>query len=164
MMNNISPRDLITLHDVKLIFRNFSGEARRFNNAGDRNVTIVLTPAQSMMLRERGYNVKTLAPYREGDEPQDILKVNVSYRYQKPTVVTITSRSRVELDEDTVGILDYAFITKADISFRGSAWTMSNGDSGVSAYLNSLYVTLEEDELAAEYAQMPMPSDDEDPF
>lgn len=165
-MTNTNPRDLITLRDVKLIFRNFSGEARRFNNEGDRNFVVVLNDDQAAELESRGYKVKTLPPYHDGDDPQNILKVKVSYKYQKPVVVVMTSGTRNELDADTIGFLDNAYIQRADLSFRGSAWTTVDGSSGVTAYLNSLYVTLEEDDLAKEYAESTMaPSlEEEVPF
>ncbi len=63
----------------------------------------------------------------------------------------ITSASRNQLSEDSVSVLDWAEIRVADLIARGYDWTV-NGKSGTKAYLQSLFVTIEEDELERKYA------------
>lgn len=155
-------RKIITLEDVRMLFKNFSGEARQYNNAGDRNFNVVVNAEQADMLRQEGFRVKELASRDDFDsEPTYVMKVKVSYRYSEPKVVLIAGRARRMLNEDTIGELDYADVSRVDLTIKPSRWTQANGDSGVTAYLNSLYATLVEDPLAEKYAEM---EEEEDPF
>jgi hypothetical protein len=63
----------------------------------------------------------------------------------------ITSSSRVTLDEASVEVLDWADIKVADLIARGYEWSV-NGKTGVKAYLQSLFITIEEDALEKKYA------------
>ncbi len=58
----------------------------------------------------------------------------------------ITSRGRTNLDEKTIEMLDWADILNVDLIVRPYEWTVQ-GKTGVKAYLQSIYVTIEEDEL-----------------
>ncbi len=63
----------------------------------------------------------------------------------------ITSTSRTHLDESSVPVLDWAEIQTADLIARAYEWEV-NGKSGIKAYLQSLFVTIEEDALERKYA------------
>jgi uncharacterized lipoprotein YajG len=63
----------------------------------------------------------------------------------------ITSTARTHLNEDSVEVLDWAVIKIADLIARGYEWTV-NGKTGIKAYVQSLFVTIEEDELERKYA------------
>jgi hypothetical protein len=73
----------------------------------------------------------------------------------------ITSRGQTRLDEDTVEQLDWIDVAtdektgapKCDLIVRPYTWEVS-GRSGIKAYLQSLYVTIEEDDLERKYAEM----------
>ena len=160
MMSN-KRREIIVLKNVGIIFRNFAGEARRLNNAGDRNFNASVSKDQADMLRSKGFRIKELAPNEYSDETTYLLKVKVSYRFDAPNVNVITSRCTRRLGEETIGELDRMSIENCDISITGSAWTKPSGESGVTAYLSSLYATLREDPLALEYSSM---DNEEDPF
>jgi hypothetical protein len=66
----------------------------------------------------------------------------------------LTSRGKTNLDEDMVDILDWADVVKADVIIRPYEWEV-NGKSGVKAYLQSIYVTIEEDDLERKYGDVP---------
>lgn len=157
-------RETIVLKNVGLVFRNFSGEARQYNNAGDRNFNVKLSQEQANDLRKRGFNVRTVGPNERYDEPEYLMKVKVSYRFDAPNVNLISSRCTRRIDEATIGELDHVAVEKCDISIVGSNWVQPNGDHGVTAYLRSMYLTLREDPLDLEYAAMGYEETEEDPF
>lgn len=159
-MMNSNRRETVVLKDIGLVFRNFSGEARQYNNPGDRNFNARVSEAQANMLRSKGFRIKEMTPNEYSDEPSYFLKVKVSYRFDAPNINLITSRCTRRLDEDSVGELDHMSIEKCDISIVGSNWTQPSGESGVTAYLRSMYATLKEDPLELEYAAM----EEEAPF
>lgn len=155
MLNNRIERKPIVLRDVGVMFRNFSGEARRYNNAGDRNFNASLSAEQAQMLKNLGFYVRELPPRDDFEEPLRLLKVKVSYRFNPPNVRLSTSRVTRELTEETVGDLDKVSIAHCDISIMPSEWSQPNGDSGVSAYLWSMRATMLEDPLDEDDEEAP---------
>lgn len=147
-------RDNVTLEDKRIIYRNFKGAPGQFNKAGDRNFSVLLDPDEAQRLTDEGYNVKYLKPREEGDEPQAHLPIKINFeKGAPPRIVMITSRGRNILDEDTCEVLDYAYILNVDLIFGPYNWNV-NGNTGKSAYLQSIYVTIEEDELERKYADI----------
>jgi hypothetical protein len=142
----------VTMEGVRLLFRNFRGEAGQFNANGNRNFSVLLDPKTAKAMLRDGWNVKELKVREDGDEPEHALKVTVKYGRVPPRVVMLTSRGRTELDESTIALLDHAVIINADLIVRPYEWDVQ-GKSGISAYLQSLYVTIQEDELELKYAE-----------
>ncbi len=85
------------------------------------------------------------------DDGTIYIQVSVNFKNRPPRVIMITSASRNQLAEESVSVLDWAEIRVADLIARGYDWTV-NGKSGTKAYLQSLFVTIEEDELERKYA------------
>lgn len=143
----------VTIEDAQIIFRNFEGKEGQYNRKGDRNFAVVIPDAETadQMLAD-GWNIKFLEPRDEGDLPTPYLSVTVNYQNRPPNVVMITSGGRTHLTEDTVETLDWADIRTVDMIINPYVWDV-NGKTGVKAYLKSLYVTIEEDELALKYAE-----------
>jgi hypothetical protein len=150
------PDNTVMMEGVRIIFRNFSGKEGQFNREGDRNFAVLLDEAVATAMAEDDWNVKWLNP-REGEEegetPQAYLPVSVNFKGRPPRIVLITSRGRTNLDEDSVEMLDWADIINVDLIVRPYAWNV-NDKTGIKAYLQSIYVTIEEDALEQKYSEM----------
>jgi len=139
------------VEDARLIFRNFAGKEGQYNREGDRNFAVVLDPESAQAMIEDGWNVRFLTAREEGEEDTPYISVSVNFNNRPPRVMMITSSSRVTLDEASVEVLDWADIKVADLIARGYEWSV-NGKTGVKAYLQSLFITIEEDALEKKYA------------
>lgn len=139
------------VEDAQIIFRNFSGKEGQYNRQGDRNFAVILPDEIAAQMLEDGWNVRYLEPREEGDSPTGYIQVAVNFKNRPPRVVLLTSSSRTNLDEDSVEVLDWADIQNVDLIARGYDWDV-NGKTGTKAYLQSLFVTIEEDALERKYA------------
>lgn len=139
------------VEDAPIIFRNFAGKEGQYNREGDRNFAVILDPGIAKEMLADGWNVRYLEPREEGDEPTPYITVAVNFKNRPPRVVLLTSTSRTQLDEDSVEVLDWADIRTADLIARAYDWTV-NGKTGTKAYLQSLFVTIEEDALEQKYS------------
>lgn len=145
----------VLMEGVRIIFRNFSGKEGQYNREGDRNFAVLLDEKIATVMAEDNWNVKWLRPRpeEEGEEPQAYLPVSVNFKGRPPRIVLITSRGRTNLGEDEVETLDWVDIVNVDLIVRPYEWTVNN-KSGVKAYLQSIYVTIEEDPLEIKYSAL----------
>lgn len=139
------------IEDAQLIFRNFSGKEGQYNREGDRNFSVILDPVTAEQMLKDGWNVKGLASREEGEPDTPYIQVTVNFKNKPPRIVTITSSGRTQLDENSVDVLDWAEIRVADLVCNGYDWVVGD-KSGTKAYLKTLFVTIEEDELERKYA------------
>lgn len=160
-MSNNYVTDNLVIESAEILFRNFSGVQSQYNPAGSRNFCVIIpTEDIAEKLSADGWNVKRLRPREEGDPERPYIQVNVSFSGRPPIVKMITSSGQTMLDEETIGMLDYADISNVDLIIGPYNWNV-NGKSGVKGYVRSMYVTIREDEFAAKYAA---PSPDDVPF
>ena len=150
----------ITIENAHILpgnFRNFAGNPDRFNpNGGVRSFCVSLDagdvrydgrPLDINDLIDDGWNVKFLQSRDENDPPSPFIRVRIKYGYRPPKIVQITGRGKVELDEESINHLDWADIDTADVIINPY-----NYDTGkVTAYLQTLYVTIAEDTFAHKY-------------
>lgn len=153
----MSDDNTVLLENVKIIFRNFAGKEGPFNSEGDRNFAVLLTPEMADGLSADGWHIKTTKE-RELDEGETTggepyLPVKVGYKGRPPQVVMVTSRGRTNLSENEVELIDWADIQNVDLIVRPFDWVV-NGKTGRKAYLKSIYVTINEDELELKYADV----------
>lgn len=143
----------LTIEGARLIFRNFAGKEGQYNREGDRSFCVLLDPDLAAQMRRDGWNVKTLKAREEGDEEQAYLSVSVGYRYRPPRINLITSKGRTPLSQEEVEILDWIDTDNVDLIIRPYEWSV-RGQSGIKAYLQTMYVQMHEDELDLKYADV----------
>jgi hypothetical protein len=143
------------MEDVQLAFRNFAGAEGEFNRKGDRNFSIILRPEEAEGLERDGWNVKYLRVREEGEQPQPYIQVSVSYnpKARPPKIVMVTSKGKNPLGEEMIELLDFVDIKTVDVILNPYSWTVS-GKSGIKAYLQTMYITIEEDPLDLKYAEI----------
>lgn len=141
--------------DVKIVggrmmYRNFSGKAGAYNAEGQRNFCVLLDDELANRMAKDGWNVKYLEPRDETEGPQPYIQVKCRFDNFPPKVVLVTSRGKSIMNDETISNLDYADIKTTDMVITPYEWDM-NGKTGITAYLKTLYVVLEEDEFEAKY-------------
>ena len=145
-----APREILQIDNARIVFRNFRGEASKYNNEGNRNFALVI-PDEDIAeeLTKRGWNVKIKPPRDEDDDPFMYLPVKVKFNDRGPRIYLITGDRRNELDEESVGILDNVDIISVDLDIRPYDWEV-NGKTGRTAYLHSMRVIQEVDRFASD--------------
>lgn len=139
------------IEDARLVFRNFSGKEGLYNREGDRNFSVILDHEIAKVMLKDGWNVKYLASREDGEPDTPYIQITVNFNNRPPRVIMITSTNRTNLNEDSIAVLDWADIRTADLIARAYEWNV-NGKTGIKAYLQSLFVTIEEDALERKYA------------
>lgn len=147
----MAKRDLLEIENARIIWPNFEGRPTDFRpQGGYRNFNILLDSEQAQQLSNDGWNVKIKPPREEGDDPRCTLEVSVRFDNFPPKIYMITTRNKVELTEDTVGVLDDSDIISADLIISPYNYEV-NGKSGIKAYLKTAYITIQEDRFAEKY-------------
>lgn len=139
------------IEDARIILRNFSGREGPYNKSGIRSFGVILPDEIVEDLSRDGWNVRYLDAREEGDEPVPFLSIGVRFDIRPPRIVLLTEDTRTQLDENSCEVIDWADIKMADLIARGYEWNV-NGKTGVKAYLQSLFVTIEENALDRKYA------------
>lgn len=152
----------VTIEGAQLVLKNFSGKPSDYNAEGDRNVGIILPDDLAQVMMQDGWPVKQFRSREEGEEGSFWIPASVKYRNRlgemvnrPPRIVmrTPTKRgiNRTDLGEQDVEILDFANIKVADIIIRPYEYVVQ-GRPGVKAYVQSLFATVELDELELKYS------------
>ena len=154
-MANTTPRknENLTIKNVRLVFKNFSGRGDKFNPEGKRNFAIVLTEEEAQRLKDLGWNVRSREPREPGDDWFHTLKVNVTFetKGRPPKVKMINGSKETFLTGDTIQNLDYMQIEDASVILRPYHYDEDNPEKK-SAWLVELYVVTEFNELEDMYS------------
>lgn len=152
----------LAIDNARIIFKNFTGKDDKFGREGDRSFSIVIEDdALAEQLSNDGWNVKPLTPRDPDEKVNHFIKVKISFKVRPPKIWLLTNHKRTLLDEDTIATLQYARIENADVVVSPWRWEV-NSKTGIAAYLETLYVKIEDDPFADKYADYE--SSDEVPF
>lgn len=145
-----APRGILQIDDCRIVYRNFRGEASKFNREGDRNFAVVI-PTEEMAdeLVEQGWNVKVKPPRDEDDSPFMYLPVKIKFNDRGPAAYLQSGKNMRKLNEDSIGMLDRIDIIGVDLDVRPYDWEV-NGKTGRTAYLQSIKVVQDIDRFAAD--------------
>ena len=120
-----SVRGVLQIEDARIIYRNFGGEASKYNREGDRNFAVII-PNQEIcdQLTAEGWNVKIKPPRDEDDTPFMFLPVKVKFNNRGPNIYVQSAGNVKRLTEETVGMLDEIDIQSVDMDLirLGSKW------------------------------------------
>lgn len=152
-----SVRGVLQIEDARIIYRNFGGEASKYNREGDRNFAVII-PNQEIcdQLTDEGWNVKIKPPRDEDDTPFMFLPVKVKFNNRGPNIYVQSAGNVKRLTEETVGMLDEIDIQSVDMDLRPYDWEV-NGKEGRSAYLQAMNVIQNIDRFGAQYAAQDLP-------
>lgn len=142
----------VELEDVQIkwAFSHFDGRADTFNDEGDHNFTIILPEETARTLMDEGWNVREMDPYEEGDPPEYLLKVKISYRFEAPKIYLIKGDRKVRAEERDLSDIRRDTCEQIDVILTPSRWVNGNR-SGITAYTKELYAKVRESRFAAKY-------------
>ena len=146
----------IYFENAEITFKNFCGRPTKYQRQeGFRTFSVVIDdPDMAQHLSEDDWNVRILRPRNEGDVPKHVLDVSINFNFwKKPEIYMICDGHKTKLDEEDLDILDGAAIITAGIVVRLRLWD-DNGTTRIKAYLQELYVTIQQSRFAAKYADM----------
>ena len=145
--------DIIQEH-AKITHRNFAGKSGDYNPKGKRTFSLIIDdPELAEKLLDDGWLVKRFKARNEDDEPKYFLPVQVSYKAYPPKIYVINKDTARLLREDEVERIDEFEFSNIDLDIRPYCWEV-RGESGVTAYLKSMYITLVDDVFADKYPQI----------
>ena len=149
------PRNLLKIENAKIFWTNFAGKERQNNPAGKRTFCVELPDEElANKLIEDGWNVKYTKDSEEYGGPRPYIQVEAKYGEYPPKIYKVTSRNKTLLDEDIVGDLDKDEIVSVDLYISPYHWSMPGGKSGIKAYVDKMWVTIEEDDFTKKYAHL----------
>jgi len=146
--------DDVELEDIKIkwAFSHFDGREDTFNALGDHNFQVILPDDVADRLREEGWNVRTMDGYEEGDPPEHLLKVKISYKYEPPKIYLIKGDRKLRADERDLADIRRDTCEQIDVIITPSRW-VAGGNSGITAYTKELYAKVKESRFSAKYAE-----------
>jgi hypothetical protein len=158
---NEKPRpDATMLEHVRIIFRNLEGRADRYQAAGKRTFGVILEPDVAAALEKAGWTVKYLNGRVDDqgntEDPQAWIKVTLRMDADSPKpgkLVMVSNGVRTQLPEAMAKMIDSADIDFVDVKITPYFWEM-NGNTGYTAYVDTMYVVLRLNELDAKYSDM----------
>lgn len=159
------PVNNIDLANHRIIYRDFEGdksESKGFSRK--RSFLVALDPEEAERMADEGWPVKMREPRNEEEDRMYFITVNLTFGGKTPPKIVVLnpmSKRKKTLDEHTIGQLNWIDILDVpQMIVRPFHWVV-RGREGVSAYLNSLYVTKRIDPIEEKFADY-IDEDEED--
>lgn len=156
----VQPIQSINIENTRLLFKNFNGAPTKFKpQGGERTFCAVLQdPVLAEQMKAAGWNVKEIHSQDPQDDPIYYIQVTARYGKYGPKIIMVNGRTKActPLNEDSVGLLDNADISSADLTIRPYTWEPGK----IKAYLKTLYVVINEDPFEHKYHDY-MPNESE---
>lgn len=154
----------LSVEGAKILWTNFAGRPTDYNpNGGKRTFNLVLNKETADTLISEGWNVRTIQPRNEDDDPFYVTEVTVKFGQFPPKVYLVdgVSHRMHSLDEDTIGQLDNIDIANVDVMVRPYNHGVSNSrGTTVKGYVKSLYVTMDNSDFNGKYANYAVDHED----
>lgn len=149
ILKNVNPKDVVT--------RNFSGRKTDYTPEGRRSFKLRIAEEDALQMQADGWPIESWdAKDANGNptgEKRYALRVHVRFDNFPPEIKMYSGGRMTILGENEVGTLDYAEIEAVGMKIHGSRWTLSNGRTGIKAYLAQMNVKIMENELDEEFAK-----------
>ncbi len=137
-----------------IYWKNFSGTPGQFNTDGKRSFHLALDEEYAKELEKIGWKIKWPKEQNEDESLRPLLPVFLRFDVVPPNVWMINESGKLKLDSESVCELDHSYIEKIDVVITPYHWEF-NGQTGVKAYVKTLYAFMEEDPLAKKYKDIP---------
>ena len=163
-----APGGILQIDNARITYKNFAGVGNKFNREGDRNFALVIEPGyvdKDPVLKSAeeirdilkadvnkygvGWNVKTKPPRDEDGDPFIYMPVKLKIT-DRTSVYLRTGDNMIDLDEESVAMLDNIDIMNVDLDIRPYDDTMVSGPFRA-AYVRSMCVTQDIDRFKARY-------------
>lgn len=155
-----------TLKGKQICHKNLSGNPTPWNKAGgNRDFSVVLNEDEAAELASYGFNVKRFINKQTGEPGDPYLKVKVNLRPDEngkvPLYLVTEDNVVTQLKVNSVASIDHTIIRFVDMTINSYNYN-AGGRTGITAYLDKMYVNIIEDELEKKYANFMQDNDDDD--
>ena len=146
------PNGHLQIDGARITHKNFTGVKTMYNAEGNRNFSLIIEDEETAnQLKEQGWNIKIKLPEEEGDVPFMYMPVKVLVNEYGPSVYIQSGAALNKIDSSEIGRLDKIRIASVDVDIRPFDWTMPNGTSGRSAYLQGIVAVQRVDRFAERF-------------
>ena len=153
-------RKLLKIKNPEIFQINFAGRITDRNPNGRRQFSWKIpTDELAEQLKADGWNVWYTKESEKYGESRPCIDVEIRYHQEKelqylnPKIYKVTSKKKTLLTEDLVADLEKDEIIDIDLWINPSYWNV-NGKSGIKAYVDTMWITVEEDDTIEKYAHL----------
>jgi hypothetical protein len=138
---------------IKWAFSHFDGREDTFNDAGAHNFQVIIPNQMAPELIAQGWPIREMEGYEEGDPPEYLLKVKISYKFEDPKIFLIKNGRKYRCAQEDLADIKRSVTEKIDVIISPSRWEHA-GKTGVSAYCKELYAHISQSRFANQYDDM----------
>lgn len=137
---------------IKWPFSHFDGRQDTFNDEGDHNFTVIVDEERAQEMMAEGWPIKVMDGREEGDPPEYLLKVKISYRYEAPPIFFIKGDKRYRAGKEDLADIKRATVQQIDVIISPKPW-IHGRDTGITAYVKEMYVLINQSRFGEKYSE-----------